>query len=99
MTPTSPETTPWWRNGYVWLILSGPAVVVVAAIITAVIAIRGQDPVISEDYYRQGLDINKTLAEQRRQMMPALNARNHAATPDDALPDPQASQRTPSKTP
>ncbi|MEN9711894.1 MAG: hypothetical protein RLY90_155 [Pseudomonadota bacterium] len=70
----------WWRNGYVWLVIGGPLVVVIAAIATAIIAIRMPDPVIDEDYYRKGLEINKTLDAQRQQMLPAEVARNHAAT-------------------
>jgi hypothetical protein len=65
---------PWWRFPSVWLLLSGPALVVVAGAVTAWIAVRGQDPVIDENYYQNGLRINQSLA-------PALKARNHAATP------------------
>lgn len=39
---------PWWRVRMVWLVLSGPAIVVVAGIVTAVIAVRGADPVVDE---------------------------------------------------
>ena len=42
------HTTAWWRVGMVWLVLGGPAVVVVAAIATAVVAYRGADPVLTE---------------------------------------------------
>lgn len=82
MSSTRSDSQPWWKYGHVWLIISGPLVVVVAAITTLVIAIRVPDPVVTEDYYRKGLEINKTLAaEKEAQMMPALEARNHAATP------------------
>ena len=80
------DTQPWWRYGHVWLIIAGPAVVVVAAFVTLAIAIRMPDPVVAEDYYRQGLNINKTLAAQAHPMMPALQARNHAATPAPVAP-------------
>lgn len=36
----------WWREPMMWLVVGGPAIVVVAAIVTAVIAIRGADPVL-----------------------------------------------------
>jgi hypothetical protein len=39
--------TPWYRIGMVWLVLGGPATVVVAGIVTAVIAYRGADPVVT----------------------------------------------------
>jgi uncharacterized protein len=58
---------PWWRVPMVWLVISGPAAVVLAGITTLVIAARGADPVVSAGPAR--------YAEQ-----PAVAARNHAAT-------------------
>ena len=81
------DTKPWYRHGHVWLLISGPAVVVVAGIATAFIAVRGADPVVEADYYRRGMEINKALAARDRAKLPALQGRNHAATPaDDATP-------------
>ncbi len=85
---------PWWKFGHVWLVISGPAIVVVAGLITGWIALSSPDPVVDADYYRKGIEINKTLAagEQQRQqeversLSPAMQARNHAATPTDDLP-------------
>ena len=71
---------PWWKHGHVWLLISGPAAVVVAGLVTAYIAVARADPVISEDYYLQGLEINKQLAKERA-MLPAVQGRNHATTP------------------
>lgn len=65
---TSPS--PWWRHPMMWLVVGGPAVVVVAGVATAVIATRGADPV---------LDTRAT--QQATATVPALQARNHAATP------------------
>lgn len=45
--PTS--STPrkaWWREPMMWLVVGGPASVVVAGVVTAVIAVRGADPVL-----------------------------------------------------
>jgi hypothetical protein len=74
------EGAPWWKHGHVWLLISGPAAVVVAGLLTAWIAVASPDPVVAEDYYKQGLEINKQLARERA-MMPAMQGRNHAATP------------------
>jgi hypothetical protein len=71
---------PWWRHGHLWLVVAGPAIVVVASIVTAVIAAHGADKVVEEDYWRKGMDINKQLAAERARL-PALQGRNHAATP------------------
>ena len=76
---TRPE--PWWKFGHVWLVIAGPAIVVVAGFATFAIAARHPDPVLSEDYYRQGIEINRTLQDAESGMAPALKARNHAATP------------------
>jgi uncharacterized protein len=48
-TPSSPPAPrPWWRYGMVWFMLSGPAIVVVAGLVTAVIAFRNADVVLTE---------------------------------------------------
>lgn len=77
---------PWWRYGHVWLIIAGPAIVVVAGFITLALALRSPDPLVARDYYRQGIEINKTLAEQpAKALLPAMQGRNHAASPAPAL--------------
>lgn len=73
------DTKPWWRFGYVWLIIAGPLLVVIASFITLYLAITRPDAVI-DDYYRKGMEINKTLNAERDSMAPALQARNNAAT-------------------
>lgn len=78
-TPTQ-LPAPWWRFGHVWLVLAGPALVVVASFITMYIAFVGQDPVVDEDYYRKGIAINQTLSDNPASLAPAKDARNHAAT-------------------
>jgi uncharacterized protein len=76
------DSKPWWKYGHVWLIIAGPAAVIVAGFITLAIAIGTPDPVIADDYYRRGLDINKTLAaEKDLQLAPAMQSRNHVVTP------------------
>ena len=78
---------PWWRHAHVWLLISGPAIVVVAGFVTLWLAIRTPDPVVEEDYYQRGLKINETLRQQQndRSMMPAVKGRNHAATEDESM--------------
>ncbi len=80
---TQEQTTssaPWWKFGHVWLVLAGPAVVVVASFITLYLAINGKDPVLDEDYYRKGLELNRALADNPASLAPAVQARNHAQT-------------------
>jgi hypothetical protein len=79
-TPEMKSPQPWWKFGHVWLVISGPAIVVVASFITLYIAVTRGDPVLDEDYYRKGININKTLADNPASMAPAIQGRNHAAT-------------------
>lgn len=74
---------PWWAHGHVWLLIAGPVAVIVAGIATLVLAVRTPDPLVAEDYYRRGIEINKTLAEREaaKAMVPAVQGRNHAVTP------------------
>ncbi|HQN66091.1 MAG TPA: FixH family protein [Methylophilus sp.] len=71
--------TAWWKKWHIWLIVGGPLMVVIASFYTLYLAIKTPDPAI-DDYYRKGLEINKTLDAQRDNMAPAQQARNHAAT-------------------
>jgi len=71
---------PWWKFGHVWLVLAGPIIVVIAGFITLYLAVSRPDPVVSEDYYRKGIEINKTLEADPASLAPAVQARNHAAT-------------------
>ncbi len=71
--------TAWWKNWHIWLVVGGPIIVVVASFYTLYLAIKVPDPAI-DDYYRKGIEINKTLNAKRDNMVPAQQARNHAAT-------------------
>jgi len=62
--------SPWWRHPMMWLIVGGPLAVVVAGVVTAVIAIRGADTVLRTP------DV-----AQDRSAAPAIQGRNHVATP------------------
>ena len=73
MSPRNPSRdvdsrTPWWRVGMVWLVLAGPAAVVVAGLATAGIALHGAEPVLSSE------------TDSKFSERPAVQGRNHAAT-------------------
>lgn len=58
------QAKPWYREPWPWLIMSGPALVLVAGAITTWIAFASADGLVAEDYYKQGLAINKVLARE-----------------------------------
>lgn len=55
---------PWYREPWPWILISGPAAVVVAGAATIWIAVASADGLVAGDYYKQGLAINKVLARE-----------------------------------
>lgn len=89
---------PWWRFGLVWMVVGGPAVVVVAGLVTFYLAVSNPDPVLPT--YGQSSSQTRSITHA-----PALQGRNHAATgelpsaagqtPADAGPGPAGPAVTP----
>ena len=83
MSQTSQNASrPWWSFGHVWLLIAGPAVVVVAGFFTYYLAARSPDPVLPPQPAAQSADGQGGDISQA----PAVQARNHAAT--GTLPPP-----------
>ncbi|ARN74748.1 hypothetical protein BST96_11840 [Oceanicoccus sagamiensis] len=61
--PTDIVVEPWYKQFWPWFIFLLPASVVVAGVITVIIAFRNADSLVADDYYKKGLGINQTLAE------------------------------------
>ena len=57
---TIPQT-PWYRDPWPWILMAGPAAVVVAGAITLWIAFASADGLVAGDYYKQGLAINQVI--------------------------------------
>lgn len=77
-------TLPWWRVPVAWLVVGGPALVVVACIATAVVAVRGADVPLREVVRSQGRSHDSSHGQAQAQtpaQTPATQARNHAAAP------------------
>lgn len=72
---------PWWKFGHVWLVLSGPAIVVVAGLYTAYLAVSGSDVVYSESQRAEVMAPSVgNNPDARLSVTPAIQGRNHAAT-------------------
>ena len=77
---------PWWSFGMVWMVIAGPAVVVVAAFVTLYLAITMPDPVLPTE----ALNPRNAMENQGKleaAMAPAMQARNHAST--GVVPEPK----------
>ncbi len=57
---------PWYRQRWPWLLMAGPAIVVVAGFVTLWLAIASNDGLVADDYYKRGLAINRTLERSER---------------------------------
>ena len=53
---------PWHREPLVWMVLAIPAAAVLAGAIMLVLANTSWDGLVADDYYRRGLEINRSLA-------------------------------------
>ena len=51
----------WRREPLVWFIISLPLAAVIGGIITIYLAIESDDGLVTDDYYKRGLEVNKTL--------------------------------------
>jgi len=61
MNANGVRAQPWYREPWPWILMSGPAAVIVASLFTAWLAVRSDDGLVVDDYYEQGLAINKVL--------------------------------------
>ncbi len=66
MNRTEPPAAPWYRESWAWLVFGLPATTVVACAITIWIAVTTSDGLVVDDYYKQGLEINRVLDRDAR---------------------------------
>jgi len=85
---TVPQDAAWWKFGHVWMVIAGPAIVVVASFITLYLAVKGMDPVLDESAYQKSMEMSKRLATNPASLAPAMQGRNHAQT--GVQPSPKA---------
>jgi uncharacterized protein len=60
------SVVPWYRQRWPWLLIAGPAIVVVASFATLWLAASSDDGVIADDYYKRGLLINREIDRTAR---------------------------------
>lgn len=60
------RTSPWYRHLWPWLLMIAPAGAVIGGAITIWLAVRTNDGLVTDDYYKQGLAINQTTARDQK---------------------------------
>lgn len=68
------DNQPWYKERWPWILMAGPAVVIVAGVITAWLAIRSNDGLVTDDYYKQGLAVNQQLQRDHQASSLGLQA-------------------------
>ena len=65
---------PWYREPWPWIIMSGPATVIVAGAITTWIAFATADGLVADDYYKRGLGVNAVLKRDQAALQRGISA-------------------------
>lgn len=80
MSSEQTDTQAWWRFGHVWLVLSGPFLVVIASFVSGWIAFQGNDTDFKKDDDLVKSHLQQASPAQRQALTPAIQGRNHSAT-------------------
>ncbi len=57
----SQQILPWYKEPYVWMLILFPMLAVIGGIATTILAVQSDDGLVVDDYYKHGLEINRTL--------------------------------------
>jgi len=60
-TTDSITPSPWYKQFWPWFLISFPAIAVIAGIATIILAVKSDDGLVKDDYYKAGLAINQML--------------------------------------
>ena len=77
MILTKQQSKVWYKEPWPWLLMAGPAIVVVAGFFTLYLAISRPDPVYTD---AQRAVVAQPSTPAAATLTPAMQARNHAAT-------------------
>ena len=68
------QAKPWYRHPWPWILMAGPFTVVVAGTFTAYLAVVSNDGLVEDDYYKQGLAVNKRSARDQKALTLGVQA-------------------------
>lgn len=74
MQNTTGAKRPWYKDRWPWLLMAGPALAVIAGVITFRIAVVTADDMVTDDYYKRGKDINLELTRDKTAVSMGISA-------------------------
>jgi len=58
------DPAPWYRQGWPWFLILLPLTVVIACFVTLYLALSTDEALVRDDYYKEGLAINRRLEQE-----------------------------------
>ena len=71
----APSPHAWYRQPIMWLVVGVPLSAVLFGIVMISLAVSGKDGLVVDDYYKRGLEINRSLERDRFAAQLGLEAR------------------------
>lgn len=68
------ENQPWYKERWPWILMAGPAIVIVAGFVTLWLAVESNDGLVTDDYYKQGLAVNQRMHRDQQAASLGLHA-------------------------
>ena len=65
MKQSMTKTNRWYREPIMWLVIAFPLTAVIVGFVSLALAIRSDDGMVEDDYYKQGMTINRVLARDK----------------------------------
>ena len=66
---------PWYKSPYVWMLIAIPMSAVVMGIAMITIAVKTDDGLVKDDYYKHGKEINRVIERDKAAVTHGLSAK------------------------
>jgi len=64
-TINTEASNPWYKQPWLWFVLSVPIASVILSSIMVTVAVVGKDSLVSDNYYKDGMAINQTIEQDQ----------------------------------